>query len=113
LPCAESDFIFSIIGEEFGFIGSVLFMFALAFVIWQIFKTGARCKDNFGKFICFGIGTVIFIQSIVNLAVVTGTIPPTGVPLPFISFGGTSLAVCMAAIGIVLNIEKQNRKSVD
>ncbi|MDR0461971.1 MAG: putative lipid II flippase FtsW [Christensenellaceae bacterium] len=110
LPFSESDFIFSIIGEEFGFIGSIIFMAMLAFIIWQIFKTGRRCNDYFGKYLCFGIGTVIFIQSVVNLAVVTGTIPPTGVPLPFISFGGTSLAVCMASVGIVLNVEKNNRR---
>ena len=110
LPFAESDFIFTIIGEEFGFIGSVLFIATLGFITWQIFKTGTRCRDRFGKYLCFGVGTVLFIQSAVNLAVVTGTIPPTGVPLPFVSFGGTSLAVCMSAIGIVLNVEKQNRK---
>jgi len=108
LPFSESDFIFSIIGEEFGFIGAMLFMALFAFIIWRIFKVGRECNDYFGKYICFGVATVIFIQSAVNLAVVTGTIPPTGVPLPFISFGGTSLAVCMAAIGIVLNVAKQN-----
>jgi len=111
LPFSESDFIFSIIGEEFGFLGCMTFIAVFVFIIAQIFRTGMRCKDNFGKYVCFGIGTVIFVQSVVNLAVVTGTIPPTGVPLPFISFGGTSLAVCMAAIGIVLNIEKHNRRN--
>ena len=111
LPFSESDFIFSIIGEEFGFLGCMIFIAVLAYIILQIFKTGMRCNDYFGKYVCYGIGTVIFIQSVVNLAVVTGTIPPTGVPLPFISFGGTSLAVCMAAIGIVLNVEKNNRKN--
>ena len=112
LPFAESDFIFAIIGEEFGFIGSILFILVLAFIIIQIFRVGMRCQDRFGKYLCFGIATVIFIQSAVNLAVVTGTIPPTGVPLPFISFGGTSLAVMMSAIGIVLNVEKNNRKKL-
>jgi len=111
LPFAESDFIFSIIGEEFGFIGAVIFIAVLAMIIIQIFRTAARCPDRFGKYLCFGIGTILFIQSAVNLAVVTGSIPPTGVPLPFISFGGTSLAVFMTAIGIVLNVEKNNRKN--
>ena len=106
LPFAESDFIFSIIGEEFGFIGSIIFMAVLFAIIYKIFMVGARCEDRFGKFLCFGIGTVIFIQSAINLAVVTGSIPPTGVPLPFVSFGGTSLAVMLGAIGIVLNIDK-------
>jgi cell division protein FtsW len=113
LPFAESDFIFSIIGEEFGFLGSVLFTALLFSIIVMVFRVGMRCPDRFGKFLCFGIATVLFIQSAVNLAVVTGTIPPTGVPLPFISFGGTSLAVYMAVIGIVLNIEKSNRSRKD
>jgi len=110
LPFSESDFIFSIIGEEFGFLGCMIFMAVLAMIIWKIFAVGRRTDDYFGKYVCFGFATVIFIQSVVNLAVVTGTIPPTGVPLPFISFGGTSLAVCMAAVGVVLNIDKQNRR---
>jgi cell division protein FtsW len=110
LPFAESDFIFSIIGEEFGFIGCALFIALLGFIVWQIFKVGINCEDRFGKYLCFGIATVIFVQSAVNLAVVTGSIPPTGVPLPFISFGGTSLAACLAAIGVVLNIDKNSKK---
>jgi len=113
LPFAESDFIFSIIGEEFGFIGSVLFIITLGLIVTQIFRVGMKSEDRFAKFLCFGIATVIFIQSAVNLAVVTGTIPPTGVPLPFISFGGTSLAVMMSTIGIVLNVEKQNRRNLE
>jgi len=109
LPFSESDFIFSIIGEEFGFVGAMLFIALFISIVTMVFRVGLRCHDRFGKYLCFGIATVLFIQTAVNLAVVTGTIPPTGVPLPFISFGGTSLAVYMAVIGIVLNIEKQNR----
>jgi len=109
LPFSESDFIFSIIGEEFGFIGCVIFIAVLALIVMQTFRVGMRCRDNFGKYLCFGIATLIFVQSAVNLAVVTGSIPPTGVPLPFISFGGTSLAVYMAAIGVVLNVDKRNK----
>lgn len=111
LPFAESDFIFSIVGEEFGFIGCVVFMAVLGFLIFKIFQVGHKSADNFGKFLCFGVGVVIFIQSFINLAVVTGSIPPTGLPLPFISFGGTSLAVFMGAVGMVLNVHKQNVQS--
>ena len=111
LPFAESDFIFSIIGEEFGFVGCVLFLALLGFIIFQIFRVGMKCNYFFGKYLCYGIATLVFVQSAVNLAVVTGSIPPTGVPLPFISFGGTSLAVYMAAIGVVLNIHKRNINS--
>ena len=110
LPFSESDFIFSIIGEEFGLFGVTIFIATLGFIVHRIFKIGHACKDHFGKFLCFGIGTLIFIQSAINIAVVTGSIPPTGLPLPFVSFGGTSLAVFLAAVGIVLNVDKQNKK---
>ena len=112
LPFAESDFIFSIIGEEFGLIGCIAFLAALGFLVFRIFKVGANCPEMFGRFLCYGIGTLIFVQSAINLAVVTGSIPPTGIPLPFISFGGTSLAVYLAATGVVLNIAKHNKKTV-
>jgi len=112
LPFSESDFIFSIIGEEFGLVGAVLFLVTLGYIISRIFKVGRESKDMFGKYLCFGIASLIFIQSALNIAVVTGSIPPTGLPLPFISFGGTSLAVFMGAIGIVLNVDKQNRKNL-
>ena len=108
LPFSESDFIFSIIAEEFGFIGAMLFLCLLGFIIWRIFKVGLECKDTFGKYLCFGVAALVFMQSAINVAVVTGSIPPTGLPLPFISFGGTSLAVYMAGIGMILNISKRN-----
>ncbi|MCL2846821.1 MAG: putative lipid II flippase FtsW [Firmicutes bacterium] len=111
LPFSESDFIFSIIGEEFGLVGAVLFILTLGIIVRQIFRIGFNARDLFGRYLCFGIGTIIFMQSAINIAVVTGSIPPTGLPLPFVSFGGTSLAVFMAGIGIVLNIDKQNKKS--
>jgi cell division protein FtsW len=110
LPFSESDFIFSVIGEEFGLLGCIAFILLLGFIIFQIFMVARRAKDNFGRYLCYGIATIIFVQSAINLAVVTGSIPPTGLPLPFISFGGTSLAVFMTAIGIVLNVDKQSRQ---
>jgi cell division protein FtsW len=110
LPFAESDFIFSIIGEEFGLVGTIWYLASLGFIIHRIFKIGLASKDTFARYLCFGIASLIFIQSTINIAVVTGSIPPTGLPLPFVSFGGTSLAVFMASIGIVLNINKQNKK---
>ncbi|MDR0975504.1 MAG: putative lipid II flippase FtsW [Christensenellaceae bacterium] len=109
LPFSESDFIFSIIGEEFGLVGCVLFLAVLSYIVISIFRVGIDCPDRFGKYLCFGIGSVIAVQSLLNIAVVSGSIPPTGLPLPFISFGGTSLMVFMGAIGVVLNVHKQNR----
>ncbi|MCL2621443.1 MAG: putative lipid II flippase FtsW [Firmicutes bacterium] len=113
LPFSESDFIFSIIGEEFGFIGASVVILIFCYVIFKCFSIGLKCQDRFGTYLCLGVGCVIMIQTFVNLAVVTGSIPPTGLPLPFISFGGTSLLVFMAAIGIVLNVEKNNRKNTN
>lgn len=110
LPFAESDFIFSIIGEELGFCGCCLLMAAYFSLVWLLFKIGLNAKDRFGCLLTCGIGIVIAVQTLLNIAVVTGSIPPTGLPLPFISSGGTSVAVFMGAIGVALNVEKQSKK---
>ena len=112
LPFSESDFIFAIIAEEFGFIGCLILFAVFGWVIYRIFKTGRQCSDFFGRYLCYGIATVIMVQTSLNFAVATGSIPPTGLPLPFISFGGTSLLVFMMAIGVVLNVDKQNKKMI-
>ncbi len=111
LPFSESDFIFSIIAEEFGFIGCLALFFVFGWIIFRIFKIGRQCANYFGRYLCYGIATVIMVQTSLNFAVATGCIPPTGLPLPFISFGGTSLLVFMMAIGVVLNVDRQCRKS--
>ncbi len=110
LPFAESDFIFSIIGEELGFCGCCLLMTAYFSLVWLLFRIGLNAKDRFGCLLTCGIGIVIAVQTLLNIAVVTGSIPPTGLPLPFISSGGTSVAVFMGAIGVALNVEKQSKK---
>lgn len=110
LPFAESDFIFSIIGEELGFCGCCFLMAAYFSLVWLLFKIGLNAKDRFGCLLACGIGIVIAVQTLLNIAVVTGSIPPTGLPLPFISSGGTSVAVFMGAIGVALNVEKQSKK---
>ncbi len=109
LPFAESDFIFSVIGEEFGLFGSVVLMCIFAVLVFILFKIGLNAKDRFGCLLACGVGLVIGVQTLLNVAVVTGSIPPTGLPLPFISSGGTSVAVFMAAIGVVLNVNKQSK----
>lgn len=110
LPFSESDFIFSIIAEELGFFGCLVVVAVFIILIIHIFKIGMRANDKFSAFLCFGIGAIISIQVILNIAVVSGSIPPTGLPLPFISAGSTSLFVFMSAIGVVLNVDKQTRK---
>ena len=104
LPFAESDFIFAIIGEELGFIGSTLILLVYIAIISIGIKIALSSKDRLGTYIASGITSVIAIQLLINIAVVTGSIPPTGIPMPFISAGGTSLSVFMGAIGILVNI---------
>lgn len=104
LPFAESDFIFSVIGEELGLVGCLGVMLLFAVVIVRGARIAVNCRDAFEFYLASGIVSVIAVQTIVNLAVVTGSIPPTGLPLPFVSYGGTSLVVFMSAIGLLLNL---------
>lgn len=108
LPFAESDFIFAIIGEELGLFGCVLTIALLLFIVYQGIKTAMRATDRFNTYLASGITIIIALQSVLNIAVVTGSIPPTGLPLPFISSGGTSLVVFMFAIGILMRINNQS-----
>lgn len=108
LPFAESDFIFSIIGEELGFVGAILLLLVFGLLIINGLKIAFNTLDRFGCYLAVGIISVIATQVLINVAVVTGSIPPTGVPLPFISSGSTALVVFMAAIGVLLNIHKQS-----
>ncbi len=110
LPFSESDFIFSIIAEELGFAGCVILCVVFMLLIISILKIGMRANNKFSSFLCFGIASIISIQVLLNIAVVTGSIPPTGLPLPLISAGSTSLFVFMSAIGVVLNVNKQTLK---
>lgn len=110
LPFSESDFIFSIIAEELGFVGCLCLVAVFALLIIAIFKVGLSADNKFSAFLCFGIAAIISIQVILNIAVVSGSIPPTGLPLPFISAGSTSLLVFMSAIGVVLNVDRQYNK---
>ncbi len=106
LPFAESDFIFAIICEELGFIGAILIILVYVAIIAIGIKIALNAKDRLGTYIASGITAVIAVQLLINIAVVTGSIPPTGIPMPFISAGGTSLSVFMGAIGILCNVGK-------
>ncbi len=112
LPFSESDFIFSIIGEEVGLFGCFLILLIFAVIITLGFKIAMRAKDRFGCYLSFGIVAVISCQLLINLCVVTGLIPPTGIPLPFVSAGGSSLVVFLGAIGILLNVSNMSRNNV-
>ena len=110
LPFAESDFILSIIGEELGFLGLLAFFLCCGFIIYRGFKIAGACKDRFGYLLASGFTLVYGIQVVINALVVSGTIPPTGLPLPLISSGNTSLIITMASMGVLYNLS--DRKSV-
>jgi cell division protein FtsW len=108
LPMSDNDFVFSIIGEEFGFVGttSIIVMFAL--LTWQGIRVCKAAQDSFGFFLSLSITVSLALQAALNIAVVTGSIPTKGLPLPFISTGGSSILLSMLGIGILLNIAKQS-----
>lgn len=106
LPFAESDFILSVIGEEFGFVGIVLLFCAFGLLIYFGIRTAAKSRDMFGFLMASGITAAIAVQAVINALVVSGSIPPTGLPLPLISAGNTSLVFTMAALGVLFNISR-------
>ena len=112
LPFAESDFIFSIIGEEFGLVGCLALIAVFGVLVYFLIKIGLNAKDRFGCLLSCGVGILIAVQTLLNVAVVTGSIPPTGLPLPFISSGGTSVAVFMAGVGVCLNVHIQSKREM-
>ncbi len=110
LPESTTDSIFAIIAEEIGFIGVVILILVMLFVIYRGFYIAVRAKDNFGKLLAGGIISVLAIQTIVNLGAQTALLPLTGVPLPFISYGGSALIVNLFSVGILLNISRQSHE---
>lgn len=106
LPEPQTDFIFSIITEEFGFFGAVLLVSLFVFLYYNIIKKALNTDDLYGKYLIFGFAFLLIFQTLLNLSVVVGLVPITGVTLPFISYGGSSLLVSMISIGIILNVSK-------
>ncbi len=108
IPEPQNDFIFSILAEELGMLGAVLVMVMFIYLIYRGIKIAVKAPDLFGKLLVMGIIGLVAVQTIVNVAVVTSSLPVTGMPLPFFSYGGTALAVTMTEMGIVLNVSKQS-----
>ena len=106
----HTDFIFSVAGEEMGFLGSVLIILLLLFIVYECIQTAKVAKDLSGKLICSGMAALVGFQSFVNICVVTGLFPNTGLPLPFVSYGLTSLVTMYFGMGFVLNVGLQAKK---
>lgn len=109
LPEAQNDFIFAVFAEEFGFFGCIIVISLYGLFIIRGFVIAMKSKNKYGMLVCAGIMAMFAFQIIVNIAVVTVSMPTTGMPLPFFSAGGTSLVINLAAIGIVLNISRQGK----
>ena len=112
LRVRHTDFIFSVIGEELGLLGSVLLFVIILALIWRVMRAADLANDAFGRLICIGVAALVFFQSFVNLGVNLGLLPVTGTPLPFVSYGGSSLTAFLIAIGLVQSVVMR-RKTLD
>lgn len=110
IPEPHNDFIFSILAEELGFLGCLLVIVLFAIFIWRGVLIAMKAPDMFGSLLAVGITSLVAIQVIINIAVVTSSIPVTGMPLPFFSYGGTALVILLCAVGVLLNISRAGKK---
>lgn len=108
LPEVQNDFVFAIVAEELGFVGATLIIIMFALLVWRGFVIAARAKDRFGMLLAVGLTSQVGLQAFLNIAVVTNTIPNTGISLPFFSYGGTALLMLMGEMGVVLSVSRQS-----
>ena len=107
LPEPHTDFIFAVTAEELGLVGSLFVVVLFAIFLWRGTRTAIRTSDPFGRFLAVGITSMVILQAFINISVVLGLMPTKGIPLPFVSYGGSSLFVTLACVGVLLNISKQ------
>ena len=110
LPEPQNDFITAIIGEEIGFVGLIVMIIAFAILLYRCTRIAMNAEDLTGLLLASGITTMIGVQVLINIAVVTSSMPPTGVILPFVSYGGNALLICMSLMGMVLNVSKHQKR---
>lgn len=108
LPEAHTDFIFAVVGEELGMIGTCALLALFVVFFWRGIRTSMRAPDLFGFYLALGITTMVCIQAFINMSMVLGLLPTKGIPLPFLSYGGSSFVVMLAAVGILLNVSQQS-----
>ena len=107
LPEPHTDFIYAVTAEEFGLLGAVVLATMFAVFLWRGLRTAARTNDVFGRYLAIGITSMVALQAFINMSVVLGLMPTKGIPLPFVSYGGSSLFVTLACVGVLLNITQQ------
>lgn len=113
LPEPQNDFIFAVLAEELGFFGSILVVLLFILFIWRGIVIAIKAEDSFGTLIAIGVTTMIGLQALINLAVVTNTMPVTGMPLPFFSYGGSAMIADLMAVGLLLSVSRNNKKNAN
>lgn len=113
IPEPQTDFIFAIVGEELGFVGCIAILLLLMLIAAECVVTGARAPDMQGRLICFGVASIVVFQTFINIGVVTAILPNTGIPLPFVSYGMSSLVAMYAGIGLVLNVRFRKKSLLE
>jgi len=110
IPGAHTDGVFAIIGEETGFVGAMIVIGLFAYLIYRGFKVAMNARDEFGTYLAMGVICWISFQALINVGGITRSIPLTGIPLPFVSYGGSSLIMIMAAVGVLLNVSRYSQE---
>jgi cell division protein FtsW len=110
LPDAHTDFIYAVVGEELGLLGTLLVLALFGLFLWRGLRASSRAPDLFGFYLALGITMTVCVQAFINMSVVLGIVPNKGIPLPFLSYGGSSFVVMLAAVGILLNVSQQGDK---
>ncbi|HHY46664.1 MAG TPA: rod shape-determining protein RodA, partial [Firmicutes bacterium] len=110
LPAHHTDFIFSVVGEELGFIGAIAVLMAFFFIVSRCIAAAQQAKDVYGRLVASGVASMLLFHILVNVGMTMSAMPVTGIPLPFISYGGSSLMANLAAIGLVLNIHMRRQR---
>jgi len=108
LPYPHSDFIFSIVAEELGLLGALALLVLFALLFWRGVRAGSKAPDPFGRFLGWGFASMLALQALINISVALALLPTKGIPLPFISYGGSSLVVSLAACGVLLNVSQHD-----
>jgi cell division protein FtsW len=111
LPYPETDFIYAVIGEELGLVGATIVLLCFAVIAWRGLRAATRAPDRFGAFLALGLTAMVAIQALFNISVVLGLLPTKGIPLPFVSFGGSSLLISMLGMAVLLNVSQHGSTS--